>query len=115
MSAETPTSETVTVTRDDEASRYDIRVGDAVAGFAAFVLDDGRVVMTHTQIDPAWGGRGLGSTLVKEALTDLAARGIAVVPQCPFVAAYLQDHEVPGLVIEWPDENEDGAVDEPTS
>ena len=95
------------VTRNDERSRYEIRVGDTVGGFAVFVTDRReRVVMTHTEIDPAFKGQGLGSTLVDEALSDLARRGDIVVPRCPFVAHYLKGHEVAGLVVDWPHDDD---------
>ncbi|MFE1646413.1 GNAT family N-acetyltransferase [Microbacterium sp. P01] len=94
-----------TVTRNDEAGRYEIRVGDVLGGFSEFFTDrKGRVVFPHTEIDPAFGGRGLGSTLVKAALTDAAARGETVRPTCPFVTAYLQKHDIDGLVVDWPRE-----------
>ena len=96
-----------TVIRDDETSRYDLRVGDSVAGFAAFVTDrQGRVVLTHTEVDPEYKGRGLGSVLVNETLSDLARRGDVVVPRCPFVAHYLKGNEIAGLVVAWPDETD---------
>lgn len=96
-----------TVIRDDERARYEIRIGDAVGGFLLFrPAPDGRVVLPHTEIDPAHKGQGLGSRLVSEALADLARRGDVVVPQCPFVAGYLKDNEVAGLVVEWPDEDD---------
>jgi predicted GNAT family acetyltransferase len=34
----------------------------------------------------------VGSQLVRGALDDLRARGLRVVPLCPFVAAYLRRH-----------------------
>jgi predicted GNAT family acetyltransferase len=94
-----------TVTRNDETSRYEIHVGDAVGGYAAFVTSrSGRVIMTHTEIDPTFKGQGLGSILVNEALSDLARQGAIVVPRCPFVAHYLQGNEIAGLVVDWPDD-----------
>ena len=35
-------------------------------------------------------GHGIGSKLVAAALADVRRRGLKVVPQCPFVAAYLE-------------------------
>lgn len=93
----------ITVYRDDAESRYEIRVGDVLAGFTEFVPDhEGRLVFPHTEIDPAFGGRGLGTVLVAQALTDVAARGETVVPRCPFVVRYLRENEVPGLDVHWP-------------
>jgi predicted GNAT family acetyltransferase len=36
--------------------------------------------------------RGLGSALVAGALDDARARGLRVVPICPFVDAYIRRH-----------------------
>ncbi|KZE89547.1 GNAT family N-acetyltransferase [Microbacterium sp. TNHR37B] len=92
----------VTVDRNDEKNRYEIHVGDTLAGFTEFRPDaHGRLVLPHTEIDPAFGGRGLGSALVGRALDDIATRGESVVPVCPFVVKYLKSHDVPGLDVQW--------------
>ncbi|GAA1704874.1 hypothetical protein GCM10009808_23540 [Microbacterium sediminicola] len=100
----TATDTTPEVVRNDADSRYEIHVGGALAGFTEFVADDeGRFVYPHTEIDKAFGGQGLGSILVRGAMTDAAARGETVVPTCSFVVRYLQSHEIPGLDIHWAD------------
>lgn len=96
------TDSTPTVTRNEEKSRYEIHVGDVLAGFARFEVDEhGRHVYPHTEIDHAFGGRGLGSVLVGEALADEARRGQTVVPVCPFVVKYIHGNEIPGLEVAW--------------
>lgn len=95
---------TTTVRRNDDSGRYEVFVGDDVAGFTTFEQSDQGLVFAHTVIDEAFAGRGLGSTLVGEAMADLVTRGEAVVPVCPFVVAYLRKREVPGLVVNWPAE-----------
>jgi len=93
----------LTVTRNDEAHRYEIHVGDELGGFLEFrPAGEGRTTLPHTEIDPAFAGRGLGSALAHDALGDLARRGESIIPTCPFVAHYLRENDVPGLVIEWP-------------
>lgn len=107
------TDPTPTVTRNDEKSRYEIHVGDTLAGFATFEVDEqGRAVYDHTEIDHAFAGRGLGSVLVGEALADAAARGETVVPVCPFVVKYLRRNEVPGLDVAWRPTAGEGGSDE---
>ncbi len=49
-------------------------------------------MFTHTVIDPAFEGQGMGSRLVKAALDDVRQRGERVVPQCAFVADYIRRH-----------------------
>lgn len=93
----------ITVTRNDEDTRYEVHVGDVLAGFTVFRVDSrGRLNFPHTEVDPAFRGRGLAQTLVAEAMADTARRGETVVPHCPTVVKYLRENEVPGLHIEWP-------------
>ncbi|MCR2784663.1 MULTISPECIES: GNAT family N-acetyltransferase [unclassified Microbacterium] len=97
--SDTPT----TVTRDDGDSRYEIRLGGVLAGYTEFEIDPrGRLRFIHTEIDPAFRGRGVASALLGEAMADVARRGEVVEPLCPFVAKYLRENEVAGLVVQWP-------------
>lgn len=103
------TDTAATVTRNEEKGRYEISVEGTLAGFTEFEQDEkGRWVFPHTEIDPAFGGRGLGTTLVAEALADEASRGETVVPVCPFVVKYLRTHDVPGLTVAWRPTADDG-------
>ncbi len=96
-------SEKTTVTRNDANGRYEIHVGDVLGGFTEFHADaHGRLVFPHTEIDPAFTGRGLGGVLVGEAMADVLARGETVVPECAYLARYLRKHEIDGLQIHWP-------------
>lgn len=98
-----PAAEPVVI-RDDEKSRYEVWLGDLLAGFTDFHADArGRLVFDHTLVDHAFGGRGLGTTVVAGAMVDVARRGETVVPVCPFVVRYLETHDVPGLSIAWRD------------
>lgn len=92
----------ITVTRNDEDSRFEIRSDDVLAGFAAFDLRPGSIRFLHTEIDPAFQGQGLAGKLASEALADAVGRGEAIVPLCPYIAKYLETHEVPGAEIRWP-------------
>jgi predicted GNAT family acetyltransferase len=92
-----------TVRRNDDQSRYEVWAGDTLAGFTEFSVDArGRYRYPHTEVDPAFRGRGLAQIVVAEAMADAARRGETVVPLCPVVVRYLQDNEVPGLDIHWP-------------
>jgi len=97
-------TEQPTITRNEHARRYEIRVGDALAGVAEFSLSEGHILFTHTEILENFKGRGLASTLAAEALADAVRRDLTIVPLCPYIARYLSRHEVPGATIAWPTE-----------
>lgn len=93
------------VTRNDEERRYEVHVDGVLAGFTVFRIDaQGRLHFPHTEVDPAFRGRGIAQALVADAMADVARRGETVVPHCPVVTKYLREHEVPGLAVEWPDQ-----------
>jgi uncharacterized protein len=82
----------IEIVDNPERHRYEARVDGQVAGFAAYRPRPDAVVFTHTEVDDAYEGKGVGSALAKGALDDVRARGLAVVPQCPFIAAYIKRH-----------------------
>lgn len=83
---------TTTVTDAPQDRRYRVLVDGELAGFTAYVRHRGAVIFTHTEIFPAFEGRGLGSTLVRRALDDVRASGQKVVAKCPFVKSFIDTH-----------------------
>jgi predicted GNAT family acetyltransferase len=74
------------------AGRFEILVDGEPAGRAEYRRTGSRIVFTHTEIDPQFEGRGLGSVLVRAALDAARAEGLSVVAQCPFVRRYIRSH-----------------------
>lgn len=72
--------------------RYELARGDEVAGRVEYKIRDDVMTVVHTEVDAAYEGEGLGSALLRGALDDARARGLAVVPICPFTRGYLQRH-----------------------
>ena len=73
--------------------RYDITVDGEVAGFTVYELRPGVIAFMHTEIGDEWGGKGVGSKLVRGALDDARSRGLAVLPYCPFVRSWIERHD----------------------
>jgi predicted GNAT family acetyltransferase/glutaredoxin len=86
-----PTGE-IAIADVPEASRYELRLDGRLVGFAAYRRRNNRIVFTHTEVDPSCAGRGLGSRLAAFALDDTVRQGLEVVPLCPFVAHYIDEH-----------------------
>lgn len=103
--------EEVTINWDPSAERYVILLGDEPAGYADVTFVDGNKVrpeqegqvlnFVSTVVDPAFGGRGLGSQLVTFVMDDANKKGLAVIPTCPFVEAWVaKNPDYPGTVVE---------------
>lgn len=75
-----------------DARRYEVRTGGELAGFAVYVRKGDHVIFVHTEIDPAFEGRGLGSALARGALDDVRRQGHPVLPLCPFIAGWIEKH-----------------------
>lgn len=80
---------TMVVKDNPDASRYEILDGDTVAGFAAYRLSGDRISFTHTETEEAYAGQGLGKQLAEGALDGARARGLAVLPFCPFIRGFI--------------------------
>ena len=77
--------------RPDER-RFVITVDGETAGVATYRLRGDVITFIHTEVSPPFGGRGLAARLAADALDDARRRGLRVVPSCPFIARYIQEH-----------------------
>jgi len=80
------------VSDQPEKSRYEIRVDGELAGFAEYQLRGDHITFTHTEMDDAYEGQGLGSKLSRAALDGARDAGLAVHPECSFIARYVKRH-----------------------
>jgi predicted GNAT family acetyltransferase len=79
--------------RDNPAnSRFEAIVAGEVAGFAEYERAPGTVTFSHTVVDPAFGGQGIGGELAKAVLDAAVRDSLAVIPQCEFIAGYIEKH-----------------------
>lgn len=80
-----------TVRNNTAQRRFELDEGGRTS-FATYRLASGVITFLHTEVPPALSGRGIGSRLIRGALEFARAQGLKVVPQCPFVAAYMAKH-----------------------
>lgn len=80
------------VRHDEAASRYVAEVAGELAGYAEYELRDGGITFTHTVVDRAYEGQGVGSRLAAVALDAARAADLRVTPRCSFIADYIGRH-----------------------
>ncbi len=81
-----------TVVDVPESTRFEIHVDGRLAGFSEYVMAGRRIVISHTEVDEAFEGRGIGGALARATLDAVRERGLEVVPVCPFVAGWIHKH-----------------------
>jgi predicted GNAT family acetyltransferase len=80
------------LSNEPSRDRYEARLDGELAGFAQYRERPGLIAFIHTEVDPSFEGQGVGGELVGWALDDARARGLAVLPFCPFVNSYIERH-----------------------
>lgn len=85
--------------------RYELFDGDEMIGMTVYGLpDDTHVDFVHTEVDPEYGGQGLGGVLVEFAIKDVREQEKRVTPHCPYVRGWLRKHPDYDAIVDLPAE-----------
>ena len=76
-----------------EPDRFSISVDGQKVGFTEYVDRDGQRIFPHTEVRDEFGGRGLATILVSEALQATRDAGLRIVAVCPMVAGFVEKHQ----------------------
>jgi uncharacterized protein len=87
---------TIEVKNNLDEHRFEIWVGDELAGFTVYARRSGLIDFLHTEIDRGFRGRGLGHQLIATALSFARENSLAVRPFCPYVRAFIAEN--PGFL-----------------
>lgn len=90
------------VTDNSDKSRLEVHQDGELAELVYRTRAD-RLVLVHTEVPAALGGRGLGGQLVLAAIGKAAHEGMTLVPLCPFARGWLERHptEAGKVPIDW--------------
>jgi predicted GNAT family acetyltransferase len=86
------TDDRLRVVDEPTRQRYEASIGDQVVGFAEYRAVRGRLILFHTEVDPAFEGRGIAGRLAAGTLDDIRAHGLKVTVKCPFIRAFMARH-----------------------
>jgi uncharacterized protein len=79
------------VVNNPSEHRYQLAVDGHIAA-TYYKLADSVITFVHTVVPPELGGNGIGSKLIRGALDQVRADGLKVIPECPFVKAFIEKH-----------------------
>lgn len=82
---------TVAVNHHPEQQRFTVVV-DGVEAELDYQLRDGQLVIVHTGVPAAIGGRGIAGDLVRAAFDYARQAGYKVLPACSYAATWAQRH-----------------------
>jgi len=82
----------IDVRNQPDQSRYAVFLDDELAGFAAYQERGSEIVLTHTEIDSRFEGKGIESELARGVLDDIRSRDLAALPYCAFMNGYIKRH-----------------------
>ncbi|WP_421729726.1 GNAT family N-acetyltransferase [Brevundimonas sp.] len=74
-----------------DAHRYELDI-DGKQAVVTYNLSGQNLMITETLVPQALEGQGIASRLTKHVLEDAKARGLLILPVCPFFSSYLQKH-----------------------
>jgi uncharacterized protein len=79
------------VRNDTESEQFELPL-DGSTAILQYAIRGDRILMYHTEVPPAFRGRGYGEMLARAALDFARERSLKVEPLCPFVRAFIEKH-----------------------
>ena len=69
-------------------SRFELPLSDDAVAAVYYSIEDGRVVLRHTEVPFEYGGQGYGTKLARAVFDKLRSEGARVIATCPFMALF---------------------------
>ena len=82
----------LTVVDRPDALRYEASLAGQVVGFVEYRLAGSRRLLLHTEVEPAYEGRGIAGEMARHVLDEARAAGSRVTAKCPFIRSWLARH-----------------------
>jgi uncharacterized protein len=74
--------------------RYEVLIAEdgAMVALVTYRLSANWIALLHTEVQAGFEGQGMGSRTAELVFDDARARGLKVVPKCPFILRWLERH-----------------------
>ena len=82
----------IAISDEPAANRYAAHLGSELVGFVEYRRIGGRIVFFHTEVLPAFEGRGIASMLARHVLGAARDAGSRVTIKCPYLRDFVERH-----------------------
>jgi predicted GNAT family acetyltransferase/CBS domain-containing protein len=94
-----------------EQHRFELPIQGGAVAAAYYSIEDGRVVLTHTEVPAEFSGQGIATELAKGTFDLLRRSGRKAVLKCPFMGNFFARHpEYADVVAGWPVRGKSGML-----
>lgn len=80
------------VTENVQQSRFELAIAYGLFAMAYYRIENGRIVLVHTEVPAEFSGQGIGSLLAKGTFELLRKTGREAVLKCPFMGEVFMNH-----------------------
>jgi len=80
--------------------RFELPIKDDAMALAYYTVEDGRIVLTHTEVPSEFSGQGVASRLARGIFELLRGSGRKAILKCPFMGEYFVRHPEYADVVE---------------
>jgi len=87
------------IINDQSAKRFHLDF-DGCLAFIDYEIDGDKITLIHTEVPPQLGGRGIASKMARAALDYASEKHLQVVPECSFIANYIDKHPEYGKLLQ---------------
>ena len=81
-----------TITDRPDEAQYVLDIDGRRAGYLTYRRSEHEIALLHAEVEPSMRNEGLASRLIEFTLDDARARGLRVLPYCPFVRYFIDHH-----------------------
>ena len=83
----------IEISLNEAANQFEATQDSQVVGVLKFTPKEHTMVLTSTEVDPGFGGRGIGIQLVHFAMEAARESGdTQIAPSCSFVVSWVERH-----------------------
>jgi len=80
------------VTENTQQHRFELPIADGALAAAYYRVEDGQVVLIHTEVPSEFSGQGIASRLAYGTFELLRKAGRKAILKCPFMSRFLIKH-----------------------